>query len=113
MSLLRRVAVTCYRRERWETATGERIVAPLPPGILGGFDPELRRLIAAGHFQGQVSGRAGQRSRGSGRVDLLARHHSPGDTRCLVGESDSRDLHWLPFEELRQPSVRLDRAAGL
>ena len=25
------VAVTRYRRERWETAAGERIVAPLPP----------------------------------------------------------------------------------
>ena len=49
------VAVTRYRRERWETATGQRIVAPLPPGILGGFGPELRRFIAAGHFQGQVT----------------------------------------------------------
>jgi hypothetical protein len=49
------VAVTRYRRERWETATGERIVAPLPPGIIGGFGPELRRFIAAGHFQGQVT----------------------------------------------------------
>jgi hypothetical protein len=49
------VAVTRYRRERWETAIGERIVAPLPPGILGGFGPELRRFIAAGHFQGQVT----------------------------------------------------------
>jgi hypothetical protein len=46
------VAVTRYRRERWETATGERIVAPLPAGIIGGFGPELRRFIAAGHFQG-------------------------------------------------------------
>jgi hypothetical protein len=49
------VAVVRYRRERWETATGERIVAPLPPGIIGGFGPELRRFIAAGHFQGQVT----------------------------------------------------------
>jgi hypothetical protein len=49
------VAVTRYRPERWETATGERIVAPLPPGIIGGFGPELRRFIAAGHFQGQVT----------------------------------------------------------
>jgi hypothetical protein len=49
------VAVTRYRRERWETATGERIVAPLPPGIIGGFGPEVRRFIAAGHFQGQVT----------------------------------------------------------
>ena len=49
------VAVTRYRRERWETATGERIVATLPPGIIGGFGPELRRFIAASHFQGQVT----------------------------------------------------------
>jgi len=51
-----RIAVEVrYRRERWETASGERIVAALPPGILGGFGPELRRFIAAGHFQGQVT----------------------------------------------------------
>jgi hypothetical protein len=50
-----RVAVVRYRRERWETKDGERIIAPLPQGILGGFGPELRRFIAAGHFQGQVT----------------------------------------------------------
>jgi hypothetical protein len=49
------VEVVRYRRERWETASGERIVADLPLGILGGFGPELRRYIAAGHFQGQVT----------------------------------------------------------
>ncbi|MEN2793685.1 transposase [Sphingomonas oligophenolica] len=49
------VAVVRYRRERWETPSGERIVAALPPGILGGFGPELRRFIAAGHYQGQVT----------------------------------------------------------
>jgi hypothetical protein len=49
------VAVVRYRRERWETPSGERFVAPLPPGILGGFGPEVRRFIAAGHFQGQVT----------------------------------------------------------
>ena len=49
------VEVVRYRRERWETATGERIVAALPPGIIGGFGPELRRFLAAGHFQGQVT----------------------------------------------------------
>jgi Transposase IS66 family len=49
------VEVTRYRRERWETAQGERIVAPMPAGIVGGFGPELRRFILAGHFQGQVT----------------------------------------------------------
>jgi len=44
-----------YRRERWAGPAGERIVAPLPPGILGGYGPELRRFIAAGHFQGQMT----------------------------------------------------------
>ena len=49
------VEVVRYRRERWETPSGERIVAALPPGILGGFGPEVRRFIAAGHYQGQVT----------------------------------------------------------
>jgi hypothetical protein len=49
------VEVVLYRRERWETAEGERIVAAMPAGIMGGFGPELRRFIAASHFQGQVT----------------------------------------------------------
>lgn len=49
------VDVVRYRRERWETPDGKRIVADLPAGIRGGFGPELRRFIAAGHFQGQVT----------------------------------------------------------
>ena len=44
-----------YRRERWVGPAGERIVAALPVGILGGYGPELRRFIAAGHFQGQMT----------------------------------------------------------
>lgn len=47
--------VVRYRRERWETPDGVRITAALPTGIRGGFGPELRRFIAAGHFQGQVT----------------------------------------------------------
>jgi len=31
-----------YRRERWATPSGETVVAPLPPGIVGGFGPELQ-----------------------------------------------------------------------
>ncbi|TIR15782.1 MAG: hypothetical protein E5X33_30720 [Mesorhizobium sp.] len=49
------VAVVRYRRERWETPDGERIVADLPAGIAGGFGPQLRQFIAAAHFQGQVT----------------------------------------------------------
>lgn len=44
-----------YRRERWAGPAGERIVAPLPAGVMGGYGPELRRFIAAGHFQGQMT----------------------------------------------------------
>jgi len=44
-----------YRRERWSGPGGERIMAALPAGILGGYGPELRRFIAAGHFQGQMT----------------------------------------------------------
>lgn len=44
-----------YRKERWSGPSGERIIASLPLGILGGYGPELRRFIAAGHFQGQIT----------------------------------------------------------
>ena len=44
-----------YRRERWQDADGNRLVASLPVGIVGGFGPDLRRFIAAGHFQGQIT----------------------------------------------------------
>jgi hypothetical protein len=47
--------VVRYRRERWLTPSGERIVTPLPPGIVGGFGPELRRFLLAAHVQGQVT----------------------------------------------------------
>ena len=49
------VEVVRYRREIWQTAAGERVVAGLPAGVMGGFGPEVRRFIAAGHFQGQVT----------------------------------------------------------
>ena len=49
------VEVVRYRREIWQTAAGERVVAGLPAGVIGGFGPEVRRFIAAGHFQGQVT----------------------------------------------------------
>ncbi len=49
------VVTVRYRKERWAGPDGERIVAALPAGILGGYGPELRRFIAAGHFQGQMT----------------------------------------------------------
>src|SRR5712671_262781 len=47
--------VTRYRRERWETPEGKAIIAELDPGIVGGYGPNLHRLILALHFSGQVT----------------------------------------------------------
>jgi len=43
------------RRERWETPDGERLIAPLPAGIVGGCGPHLHRLVLMLHFQGQMT----------------------------------------------------------
>jgi Transposase IS66 family len=48
-------SVTRYRRERWETPDGKSLVAPLDPGIVGGYGPHLHRLIVMLHFQGHVT----------------------------------------------------------
>ena len=47
--------VTRYRRERWETPEGHSVLAPLDPGIVGGYGPHLHRLILTLHFQGQMT----------------------------------------------------------
>jgi Transposase IS66 family len=47
--------VTRYRRERWQTPQGETIIAELDPGIIGGYGPNLHRLVLALHFSGQVT----------------------------------------------------------
>jgi hypothetical protein len=47
--------VTRYRRERWQTPQGETIIADLDPGIVGGYGPNLHRLVLALHFSGQVA----------------------------------------------------------
>src|SRR5215831_18541381 len=47
--------VTLYRRERWETPDGLRIIAELDPGIVGGYGPNLHRFVLALHFSGQVT----------------------------------------------------------
>jgi len=44
-----------YRRERWLSATGETIVAPLPAGITSHFGPELKRFVLAQYHQGQTT----------------------------------------------------------
>jgi hypothetical protein len=44
-----------YRRERWETPDGATIVADLDPGIVGGYGPNLHRLVLLLHTQGQMT----------------------------------------------------------
>jgi hypothetical protein len=46
---------TLYRRQRWETPEGLTLVAPLDPGIVGGYGPHLHRVVLQLHFQGQMS----------------------------------------------------------
>jgi hypothetical protein len=53
--LMLKAETTLYRRERWETPDGRQIVAPLSPGIVGGYGPHLRRLILMLHVQGQMT----------------------------------------------------------
>jgi len=47
--------VTRYRRERWETPDGKMVLAELDPGIVGGYGPNLHRLVLTLHFSGQVT----------------------------------------------------------
>lgn len=44
-----------YRRERWVTADGRTVLAPLPAGVRGHFGPELRRFVLMQYHQGQVT----------------------------------------------------------
>ncbi|MBP1184185.1 transposase [Methylobacterium sp. PvR107] len=53
--LVLEAVVIRYRRERWSTPSGMSVVAALPPGIVGGFGPHLRRFLLAAHVQGQVT----------------------------------------------------------
>ncbi len=53
--LILRPHVTRFRRERWRTPDGATVVAPLPPGIVGHFGPELRRYVLALYHRGQVT----------------------------------------------------------
>ena len=47
--------VTRYRRERWETPDGRTLVAPLDPGIVGGYGPHLHRVVLMLHYQCHVT----------------------------------------------------------
>jgi hypothetical protein len=44
-----------YRRERWQLASGEKVVAPLPAGTVGHFGAELKRFVISQYVQGQVT----------------------------------------------------------
>src|SRR5918994_1091293 len=47
--------VVRYKRERWLTPEGQTLIAPLPPGVTGGYGPGVRRFCLALHTQGQVT----------------------------------------------------------
>jgi hypothetical protein len=51
--LVIRAHVTNYRCQRWQTADGQLITAPLPPGIDGHFGPQRRRSVLMLSHQGQ------------------------------------------------------------
>ncbi len=57
--LVRELAISAevvrYRLERWAAPSGERVLAPMPAGIGGGFGPGLRRFLLVAHAQGQVT----------------------------------------------------------
>jgi Transposase IS66 family len=53
--LLIQARVIHFRRERWLTPDGRTVTAPLPPGINGGFGPDLRRYVLMQYHQGQVT----------------------------------------------------------
>ena len=54
--LVVRSHVTRYRRERWVTADGRQVLAPLPVGVGGGhFGPALRRFVLAQYHECQVT----------------------------------------------------------
>jgi hypothetical protein len=44
-----------YRRERWETPDGATIIADLDAGIVGGYGPNLHRIVLLLHTQGQMT----------------------------------------------------------
>ena len=79
--------VTRYRRERWETPDGETIVANLNSGIVGGYGPNLNRLVLALHFAGQMSPASGSSrcSMAMGVVISKRQVRSPADGQAGRG----------------------------
>jgi len=44
-----------FRRERWQTPSGDRVLAPLPAGVDGHFGPDLKRFVLAQYHQAQTT----------------------------------------------------------
>jgi hypothetical protein len=53
--LVIRPRVIRFRRERWLTADGQTLLAPLPAWVEGHFGPDLKRYVLAQYYQGQVT----------------------------------------------------------
>src|SRR5580704_10308745 len=53
--LMIRPHVVNFRCERWQTADGAMMTAPLPAGISGHFGPQLRRFVLAQYHQALVT----------------------------------------------------------
>ena len=53
--LVLRAEAIRYRRERWLTPGGKKMLAALPGGIAGHFGPNLRRFVLQQRHQGQVT----------------------------------------------------------
>src|ERR1700730_3923658 len=54
--LVLRPHVVDFQCERWRTADGKVITAPLPGGIAGHFGPQLRRFVLTDDHQGDTPG---------------------------------------------------------
>jgi hypothetical protein len=53
--LVLRPHVVDFQCERWQTADGKVMTAPLPDGIAGHFGPQLHRFVLAQYHQGQTT----------------------------------------------------------
>jgi hypothetical protein len=53
--LVLQAKVVRLRRERWLTADGQTVTAPMPADVTGHFGPGLRRFVLAQYHQGQVT----------------------------------------------------------
>jgi hypothetical protein len=72
-----------YRRERWQTADGQTLTAPLPAGTHGHFGPNLRRFVLMQYHQAQSTLTFISASwPGSGPASSMVRPSICCSTRC-------------------------------